>query len=73
MAKTSLQSYLDDVKKELNPGVQLPIITQAEIDNNLDMIAIDHEDAIKMFQAGIITNMKLASILLNHDYLQRGK
>lgn len=64
MAKTRLQSYLDEVRKELNSDIQFPRITRAEIEDNLDMIAVDHEDAIKMYQAGIITNMTLVGFLL---------
>ena len=63
MAKTNLQSYLDDVRKELNSDIQFPRITRAKIENNLDMISIDDEDAVKMFQAGIITNLVLIDIL----------
>lgn len=60
--RTNLQSYLKDVQTSLNPNVVIPRTSWTEIDHNLEMIPADHEDAIVLYQTGIITNMELIDI-----------
>lgn len=69
MAKTILQSYLNNVGKELSPDRKLPKITFEQINYNLEMMPADDEDAARMFLAGIITNLELISILTGKSVL----
>lgn len=68
--KTNLQNYLKDVQTSLNPNVVIPRTSWIEIDHNLEMIPADHEDAIVLYQAGIITNLELVDIFLGKRVLK---
>lgn len=63
------ENVVSECKKKLNfPDIRFPNLTGEEIDYNMEMISIQNEDYIILYQDGFIGPLELAELLQGKDW-----